>query len=120
MIVVDRHDALSAYVPAWESLAAQALEPNVFYEPWMLLPAWRCLGKGRDIRVALVFRSDPSGPAESATLCGAFPLERQRRYRELPVNVFRLWKHDHCFLSTPLLRADDAAETLAAFFDWLI
>lgn len=119
VIVVNRHEALNEYVPAWELLAAEALEPNVFYEPWMLLPAWRCFGAERDIRVVLVFRSEPSGPPGSTTLCGVFPLERERRYRELPVDVLRLWKHQHCFLSTPLLRANDAAETLTAFFDWL-
>lgn len=120
VIVVDRPDALSAYLPDWESLAAHALEPNVFYEPWMLLPAWRALGANRDIRVVLVFRSDPSGLSDATTLCGVFPLLRERRYREFPVRVFRLWKHDHCFLSTPLLHREDAAEALSAFFDWLI
>ena len=39
VIVADRDDALEPYVPAWDSLAAGALEPNVFYEPWMLRPA---------------------------------------------------------------------------------
>lgn len=111
MIVVDRDDALEPYVPAWDLLATEALEPNVFYEPWMLRPAWRCFGANRDIRMVLVFRS--------GTLCGVFPLERERRYREFPVAVFRLWKHDHCFLNTPLLRTSDASDTLTAFFDWL-
>ena len=36
--------ALSAFVPAWEELAAAALEPNVFYEHWMLLPALEAFG----------------------------------------------------------------------------
>jgi len=31
--------ALEAIVPAWEELAAHALEHNPFYEPWVLLPA---------------------------------------------------------------------------------
>lgn len=111
MVVVNQPDGLKEHVPAWERLAADALEPNVFYEPWMLLPAWHWLGPGLDLRVVLVFRS--------GILCGVFPLERERRYRELPVETFRLWKHPHCFLSTPLLRANQAAATLAAFFEWL-
>jgi CelD/BcsL family acetyltransferase involved in cellulose biosynthesis len=52
-------------------------------------------------------------------LCGFFPLERQRRYKGLPVGVLRLWRHLHCFLGTPLLLARHAREALAALFDWL-
>jgi CelD/BcsL family acetyltransferase involved in cellulose biosynthesis len=120
VIVVDRQEALEEHIPAWEALAAEALEPNVFYEPWMLLPAWRYFGTRRDIRVVLVFRTESSGPAGSKSLCGVFPIERERWYRELPVRVVRLWKHPHCFLGTPLIRADFAVETLAAFLDWLV
>jgi len=38
-VVVRDLSTLSRFVPAWEELAAAALEPNVFYEHWMLLPA---------------------------------------------------------------------------------
>ena len=37
--VVEDLTDLEPYVSAWEGLAATALEPNVFYEPWMLMPA---------------------------------------------------------------------------------
>lgn len=120
VMVVDQPEALQAYISAWDKLAAEALEPNVFYEPWMLLPAWRSFGMGRDIRVVLVFRADTSGSAVSRILCGVFPIELERWYRELPVRVIRLWKHQYCFLGTPLIRADVASETLSAFFDWFV
>jgi hypothetical protein len=35
------------------------------------------------------------------------------------LRVISLWRHKFCYLTTPLLRADYARETLAAFFDWL-
>ena len=41
---------LACLIPEWEKLAAAALEPNVFYEHWMLRPALEIFGAGRDIR----------------------------------------------------------------------
>ena len=52
VVVVRDLPALSSFVPAWEELAAAALEPNVFYEHWMLLPALQAFGAGKDLRVA--------------------------------------------------------------------
>src|SRR4051812_47488270 len=45
-------EALGKLVPAWESLAAQALEPNPFFEQWLLLPALRAFAAEGDARVA--------------------------------------------------------------------
>ncbi len=39
--VIRSREALAAIVPAWEGLAANAIEANPFYEPWFLLPALR-------------------------------------------------------------------------------
>jgi len=47
VVVMRDVQALSSFVPAWEELAAAALEPNVFYEHWMLLPACRHSGQAR-------------------------------------------------------------------------
>jgi CelD/BcsL family acetyltransferase involved in cellulose biosynthesis len=118
VIVVERPEALEPHVAAWNDLAAAALEPNVFYEPWMLLPAMRDFGGGRDLRVALVYLGATAG--SPGRLCGVFPLERLERYRNLPISALALWKHDYCYLCTPLLRATDARETLAAFLDWTL
>jgi hypothetical protein len=38
--------SLRAIVPEWEALAADAAEPNPFYEHWMLLPALEAYGSG--------------------------------------------------------------------------
>lgn len=111
-------DALLPYVKSWEALAAAALEPNPFYEHWMLLPACRHFRGNQEVRVLLAFREDPSASSDPV-LCGVFPLKRERRYMDLPLPAWTLWKYPHCFLTAPLLRAAHAKETLAAFFDWL-
>ncbi len=109
---------LAALLPDWEELSASALEPNVFYEPWLLMPALQRLAVGRTLRLAFVFAADPARP-EPPLLTGFFPLECQRGYKGLPIPSVRLWRHLHCFLTIPLVRAGWAHETLAAFFDWL-
>src|SRR5215467_10628676 len=60
--VVEDLTDLERHVSAWEDLAAAALEPNVFYEPWMLMPAIRAYGGGRAFRFVLTFGRDPARP----------------------------------------------------------
>ena len=110
--------ALTEFLPAWEDLAADALEPNVFYESWMMMPALRDLGSDKTLLTALVFGANRARPGKPI-LCGVFPLECGRGYKGLPVKFLRLWRHKHCFLATPLIRAGCARETLEAFFNWL-
>jgi CelD/BcsL family acetyltransferase involved in cellulose biosynthesis len=118
VIAVTTIAALTEFLPAWEDLAADALEPNVFYESWMMMPALRNLGSDKTLLTALIFTTDPIRPG-TPLLCGLFPLECERGYKGLPVKFLRLWRHKHCFLATPLIRAGYARETLEAFFDWL-
>lgn len=104
--------ALRAHSSAWERLAARALEPNVFYEPWMLLPALDSYG-GPGMRVVLAYAG------MSDELCGVFPFESAAQFRGLPIRYLRLWKHRHCYLATPLVHRDYADECLRALLDWL-
>jgi hypothetical protein len=96
VVVVEDLHALEAYAPAWEDLARAALEPNVFYEPWMLLPALRAFGAGQRLQCVLVLGSDPARPQGPARLCGLFPLERSEHYtgisRRLPFRTLRFWR----------------------------
>ena len=108
-IATDRA-SLEKHVPAWERLAACTVEPNVFYEPWMFLPGLDAFGEHRKLACVLVYRR----PDE---LCGFFPFERLRRFKQLPVGALELWDHRYGFLSTPLLHRDWPRETLHAFFD---
>ena len=41
------------------------------------------------------------------------------RYRGIPLSSYRLWKHLHCFLCTPLVAAADAGASFGGLFDWL-
>jgi CelD/BcsL family acetyltransferase involved in cellulose biosynthesis len=112
--VVQDPAALAPWVPAWDALAARALEPNAFHEPWLMLPGLEAFGEGKDIRCVLVHDA-----ADPASLLGVFPVERARHYRGVPLPHLRLWRHRHCFLGTPLLDAFRAREVLARFLDWV-
>ncbi|HJY78438.1 MAG TPA: GNAT family N-acetyltransferase [Burkholderiales bacterium] len=114
--VLDHPATLAAHRAAWNGLADAALEPNVFHEPWMMLPAIEAFGRGADLRYALVYADQ--GDAQPL-LCGLFPLERVARYNGLPFSHLRLWRYKHCFLGTPLVRATHARACLGAFLDWL-
>jgi len=100
---------LRAIIPDWEALAAEAAEPNPFYEHWMLLPALEAYGKdaGADFRCILVW--------ENGTLAGLFPMRLERRFHGLPVGALRSWRHRNMLLyCTPLVRARSAAKCLEA------
>src|SRR5262249_35755849 len=116
VVVVDDVSALAGHLPAWESLAAAAVEPNGFYGAGVLLPAAQCFGGGRRLLFVLVFAHWQGGPSQPPLLCGFFPLERRRGYHGLPVRYLTLWKWVHCYLCTPLVRAGYARACLEAFF----
>jgi CelD/BcsL family acetyltransferase involved in cellulose biosynthesis len=107
--VVSEPRALAAIVPAWEALAREALEPNPFYEPWILLPALEAHGSA-GFRCVLAWQGE--------ALAGLFPFERLRRYKGLPVATLASWRHSAYLLCTPLVRADLALECLRALLAW--
>lgn len=102
--------ALERFLPQWEELAAQALEPNPFYEPWMLRPALEHLG-GAEVELACVWRGE--------TLELLVPVLRLARYKGLPVRALSAWRHKHCLIGTPLARAGCAVEALGALLAWM-
>ena len=57
--VIRDSDRLFEHIPAWEDLAAAALEPNPFYEHWVLLPALRHFGakQSKDERIGRLANS---------------------------------------------------------------
>src|SRR6185369_16519985 len=115
VVFVKNFEMLEDYGQAWEDLAAEALEPNPFYERWMLMPALAGLAKSSDVGVALVLSVEHGEPV----LCGVFPLERRARYKGLPVSAFSLWRHLYCALCTPLIRRSAARECMDAFLEWV-
>jgi CelD/BcsL family acetyltransferase involved in cellulose biosynthesis len=118
-VVINSAEELNQHIDAWDDLARDAIEPNAFYEPWMLIPAAESFSSGRDLRFILIYGSDPARLRQKPIMCGMFPLERVTNYRGLPVTALRFWKHDYCFLCTPLVRSGVARQCLAAFLDWL-
>ena len=118
VVVVENEEELHSHVPAWQDLADHAMEANVFYEPWLLRPALKTLKRGTRLRLVFIYETNSSKNTGIARLCGFFPLERVSRFRNLPVSVWRLWKHLHCFLCTPLIRPERAMETLKALLQW--
>jgi CelD/BcsL family acetyltransferase involved in cellulose biosynthesis len=115
-VVLENSAELRAHVSAWEDLAANAVEPNVFYEPWLLMPALDAYARGERLRIVLVYADDARGPA---LLCGLFPLQPAGPFRGLPLRYLRLWRHRHCYLATPLVRRGHAHACLGALLDWL-
>lgn len=102
-------DELRAMEVAWQHLADNAVEPNPFYEPWMALPALEHLGDAGRVEF-IVFEvphpgagTNAGGPAK--LLCGLIPVVEQRPLRGLPLAIQSLWKHEYCYLTTPLVRS---------------
>ena len=103
--------ALETIASAWEDLAAHALEPNPFYEPWIMVPALAANG-GSDAFVCVqVWRGN--------RLDALFPFVREPRFKGLPISILRSWRHSSHMLCTPLVRAGTQAECLRALLAWL-
>ena len=97
---------LRSLVADWEALAADAAEPNPYYEHWMLLPALEAYGAGDDFRCIVVW--------DNGALAGVLPMRLTRGYRGLPLPVLRSWGHRNMLLYTPLVRAKSAAKVVEA------
>src|SRR5215212_6423974 len=95
--------ALKAIVAEWEDLAANAVEPNPAYEPWMLLPALEAFSEAADLRIVAV--------RHGGELVGLFPLQLERRYKGL-LPTLSSWTHPHCMLCVPLVHSKVTTEVL--------
>jgi CelD/BcsL family acetyltransferase involved in cellulose biosynthesis len=103
--------SLASIAEAWRDLAAQAAEPNVFYEPAFALAAAPAFGN--DVVVGLVW----SGTAPRQLL-GFFPVQIDRRYG-VPIPVLTGWTHPYAPLGTPLVRRELAEPVIAAWLGHL-
>lgn len=96
--------------PDWTALADKAAEPNVFYEPWMLLPALELLQRQTGVELWAVYR-ERRGEQQ---LTGLFPFERRPNLRGLLGADRRSLRPHYCSLCTPLVHRDWVGPTLSA------
>jgi CelD/BcsL family acetyltransferase involved in cellulose biosynthesis len=94
----------------WQALAAHAVEPNPFYEPWFLLPALAASG-APSLECILV--------RVEGRLAGLFPFTRLAGYKGLPISTVSSWRHSSSLLCTPLLHAAFADACLDALLAWM-
>jgi CelD/BcsL family acetyltransferase involved in cellulose biosynthesis len=94
----------------WQALAAHAVEPNPFYEPWFLLPALAAGGEPR-LECILV--------RIGGVLAGLFPFTRLAGYKGLPIGTLSSWRHNSSLLCTPLLHSAFADDCLDALLAWM-
>jgi CelD/BcsL family acetyltransferase involved in cellulose biosynthesis len=94
-------------VAAWRELAGRAIEPNPFYDPDFLIPA-AALYDG--VELALI--------EAAGELIGALPLRASRRWRRVPASCLAVWRHEDCYLGTPLLTPDAPKDAMGALIDY--
>jgi hypothetical protein len=119
MNVVIASDAASLrhYWADLEDLCSNVAEPNVFYEPWMLIPAVKAFGQGKIFTFVLIY-SESTQPSGKPVLSGFFPFERRRRYARMPANLLLLWEYRHCGVCTPPVRRGQEKACLDALIHW--
>jgi len=96
----------------WDDLAAHASVPNSFSERWFVEASVRNLEPPPGARMHSVWRGEE--------MIGLMPIAAAGRYGRLHVRHMQNWRHHHCFLGTPLVRAgaeEDFWETLLGGLD---
>lgn len=95
----------------WRALAADAVEPNPFFEPEYVRPAAELIG-GR--RVGLLVARE----ADHWAAC--LPVHRPRRWHRMPLGCVATWEHRYCFLGTPLVHGERVESASAALVGELL
>ncbi len=93
--------ASDGMLSAWDNLAAHAVEPNVFYESWYLLPALKAYRLHQDVRTFTLWEGTP----KQSVLLGLMPIIEHSAYAGLPMPHFQNWLHPNAFLGSPLVRS---------------
>jgi CelD/BcsL family acetyltransferase involved in cellulose biosynthesis len=117
-VVVRDIRELETFNSLWTVLARDAVDSNVYYEPWWLLPSLRYLHADRDVVFLLMFARDPDCPTGPEILCGMFPFEFAARYRGLPSRVLRSLRPKYNRLCTPLVHKEFVTECVGALLGW--
>lgn len=119
VIEINAASGLLNYRRQLEELSFAAVEPNIFYEPWMLFPALQYYAGEQELVFLLVFiKLTAAQGVREKILCGFFPLQKRSYYRGLPVPGLTLWRYPYCFLSTPLVHKQYLYVVYRVFFEW--
>ena len=94
----------SAFADAWDALARDAAEPDVFAERWFAEASRHLLPPG--VRQLAVHRN--------GQLIGLMPVIPATRYGRIPLRHTENWAHYHRFLGAPLLRRGHETEAWRA------
>jgi len=76
------------------------------------------LRAGEDVGVALVLTESDGRRLGAGSLAG-LSVRLIPRFRNLNISALSLWQHPHCYLCTPLVRADCAVECVGGLLQWL-
>lgn len=106
VIGLDEVDAVAR--ERWRELAAQAAEPNPFFEPEFVLPAAAAIPGAPGLLVAI----DGSGD-----WAGAAPICRGRGWHHVPLSGSTTWDHLYSFFGAPLVRDGDEREALRSWLE---
>ncbi len=109
----DRAEDILRHALSWDELARNTSNPNPFFESWCLLPALRHLGS-EGVQVLVVWEDD-----SCQTMLGLVPIVAERKYRGLPIARTGIWRHDYCFLCTPLIVRNRSADVLQCMLDYI-
>ncbi|MEM9706648.1 MAG: GNAT family N-acetyltransferase [Pseudomonadota bacterium] len=104
-------DIIARLQSEWRALAAQAVEPNPFFEPIAMRAALR-LPEARDASLLIVRRN--------GRLCGLAPLAKRTGGLSRWLSCDSIFQHRHAFLGAPMVSRGDEdhfAETLFDFID---
>ena len=99
--------------PLWDELSDNAIERNIFFESWFLLPSLRYLMEP-GVEVLVIRENHRDGKI----LC-LFPVRRRSRFRSIPLPHLAVWSHRHCFLGTPLIRIGYAEQVFGELLQWM-
>ncbi len=87
-------------LPSWQKLARNAVEPNVFYEHYLLGPALQHFSTHSELSLFLFW----AGVPHKSDLLGLMPVGPSRQFGRWPVPFVQNWTHHNGFLGTPLVR----------------
>jgi CelD/BcsL family acetyltransferase involved in cellulose biosynthesis len=108
LLDAERIDA--AFAGEIDGLAANASEPNPFYEGWYVQLTLALLAT--EAVQFLAVRG-----AANELLC-LLPLTLRSRFKSLPYRTLRSWIHHCAFLAAPLVHRDHVQRAIDAVLDW--